>query len=253
MGMTCFVIMPIGEMIYDGITITEAEFKSHYEDLIKEALLSAEPTLEIIRADEVAIPGTITSDIITRLMHSDLVVADITYPNPNVFYELGLRHATKPGTLIVRDKSGPRIPFDISQLRCIEYENSATGLKKLSEQLKPFLEHYKRDSSRPDSQFLELAKITKYQYPYSQIEQVQEDAEIDMILSVMQSPKIFELMMRQSQGEPVDQREILMEFANNPDAAKSLLMAMKAGGKNLLGDEESSSTGKKTTRKRRKR
>lgn len=67
--------------------------------------MKARPNLEIVRADEVAFPGTMTTDIITRIMHSDYVIADVSYPNPNVFYELGLRHACRVGTIIIKDKA----------------------------------------------------------------------------------------------------------------------------------------------------
>ena len=66
-------------------------------------------------------------------MRSDFVVADVTYPNPNVFYELGVRHSCRTGTIIIRDRNGPSIPFDIAHLRHIEYENNPSGLKILAE------------------------------------------------------------------------------------------------------------------------
>ena len=90
---TCFVVMPIGDQDVGNIKVAASELKAKYDDLIKEAIAKANPLLEVVRADEVSGPGMITSDIITRIMHSDLVVVDVTYPNPNVFYELGLRHA----------------------------------------------------------------------------------------------------------------------------------------------------------------
>ena len=72
---TCFVIMAIGEQNIDGTVISQSELKNKYDDLIKEALLRARPNLEIVRADDVSLPGTITTDIVTRIMHSDYVVA----------------------------------------------------------------------------------------------------------------------------------------------------------------------------------
>ncbi len=78
--------MPIGDQEVEGRTVTATELKSKYDDLIKETLRRADPSLEIVRSDEIALPGTITSDILTRIMHSDYVLADVTYPNPNVFY-----------------------------------------------------------------------------------------------------------------------------------------------------------------------
>lgn len=96
MNNTCFVIMPIGTQTIGNTTITEDELKKKYDYIIKNAILKADPTLEVLRADEELNPGSISNDIFTKLMHSKYVIADITYPNPNVFYELGIRHAISP-------------------------------------------------------------------------------------------------------------------------------------------------------------
>src|SRR6202012_660503 len=104
---TCFVVMAIGEQEYNGKKVTSQELKSKYDDLIREALLKASPGINVVRADDIALPGSISSDILTHIMHADYVVADVTYPNPNVYYELGLRHASRPGTIIIRDGAGP--------------------------------------------------------------------------------------------------------------------------------------------------
>src|SRR4029077_14017953 len=116
--------------------------------------------LDVVRADDVAAPGTITSDILTRLMHSDIVVCDASFPNPNVFYELGLRHACRLGTVIIKDRNSPSVPLDIARLRHIEYDNTPSGLKKLAEDFKSFLEHFAKNPERPDNHFQELAKVT---------------------------------------------------------------------------------------------
>jgi hypothetical protein len=159
---TCFVIMPIGDQSYDRVELSAQELKKRYDDLIREALLAARPDLDITRADEVAIPGTITSDILTRVMHSDFVVADVSFPNPNVFYELGLRHACRAGTIIIRDAKAPKPPFDIAHLRHIEYQNTPSGLKELAEAFRRYFSHAAQHPNRPDNHFLELAKLTQY-------------------------------------------------------------------------------------------
>jgi len=161
----CFVIMPIGGQEFGAVKVTTADLKQRYDDLIKEAIQKADPSLEIVRADEVSFPGSITSDVITRIMHSDIVVADVTYPNPNVFYELGLRHACRVGTVIIRDKKGPRIPFDILHLRHIEYENTPSGLKALAEDLKKHFEYLEKNPEHPDNQFQELAQLSVTSFP----------------------------------------------------------------------------------------
>ncbi|GAA1306351.1 hypothetical protein GCM10009610_18710 [Pseudonocardia xinjiangensis] len=62
--------------------------------------------------------GTITSQIIDGLLQSDLVIADLTDHNPNVFYELAIRHAVaKPFIQLIAE--GQTLPFDIQGLRTI--------------------------------------------------------------------------------------------------------------------------------------
>ncbi|WP_425147702.1 hypothetical protein [Deinococcus sp.] len=184
---TCFVIMAIGDQSDSGRVVSSTELRTKYNDLIKEAIIKAAPNMEIIRADAVAMPGSITSDVIGRIIHSDLVVADITYPNPNVFYELGLRHATKSGTIIIKDKQGPRAPFDIANLRYIEYDNTVSGLKELSESMRGFIDFTFANPEKPDNMFLEFAKFTKYKsFDFSENDQL--DSNTEMMLAVLGNP-----------------------------------------------------------------
>lgn len=230
---TCFVIMSIGDQTHDGTTVSSGELKTRYTDLIREAILKAGPNLEVTRADEVAIPGTITNDILTRIMHSDIVVADVSYPNPNVFYELGLRHASKPGTIILRDTNGPRPPFDIAHLRHIAYENTASGLKKLSEAIAQYLAHFKANPDSPDNQFLEMAKLTQFQYPdFGGDEDV--DPETAMITSLFQNPETFDLFVRKSQGEDVADADLARAMMSSPDIAIMLAKHMIDSGQSIM-------------------
>ena len=220
----CFVIMPIGDQEFGDIKVTTSDLKQRYDDLIKEAIQKADPSLEIVRADEVSFPGSITSDVITRIMHSDIVVADVTYPNPNVFYELGLRHACRVGTVIIRDKKGPRIPFDILHLRHIEYESTPSGLKALAGDLKKHFEYLEKNPEHPDNQFQELAQLTGYLFPqYGKDDVTEEDAKTEFITAAIRSPEILSLIMRKSQGETVDDSELGSEMiklmATKPELA----------------------------------
>jgi hypothetical protein len=221
--------MPIGDQKFVGGEVSAAELKRRYDDLIKEALLKAHPNLEIVRADEVALPGTITSDILTRIMHSDYVLADVTYPNPNVFYELGLRHACRIGTIIVRDKAGPQVPFDIAHLRHIEYENDPSGLKALSDRLRNYFEHVSRNPGHPDNQLQELAKLTNYPFPdYSAPEET--DPGQQALMAMLRSPDLLQLLIRQSSGEQVDQTQIFQAMISSPEIAEPLVKAMMRSG-----------------------
>jgi hypothetical protein len=88
MPKTCFVIGPIGE---PGTTIrNEADdFMKYIVSPVLGELDYGEP----IRADRLNEPGRITSQVIKLLLEADLVIADLTTNNANVYYELSLRHA----------------------------------------------------------------------------------------------------------------------------------------------------------------
>jgi len=114
---TCFYIAPIGE---DG-----SEQRKH-SDLFLGSFV--EPAMEsfglkIVRADSIDRPGVITKQIIEYIVKSRIVIVDLSYHNPNVFYELAIRHMMKlPIVQIAR--AADRIPFDINQMRTIRIDTT---------------------------------------------------------------------------------------------------------------------------------
>ncbi|HHJ4203138.1 MULTISPECIES: hypothetical protein [Aeromonas] len=245
---TCFVVMAIGEQSLDGSTISADKLRNKYDDLIKEAILRARPSLEVSRADDISLPGTITTDIITRIMHSDYVVVDVTYPNPNVFYELGLRHACRAGTIIIKDKDAPSVPFDIAHLRYIEYENTPSGLKGLAEQLANYFAHLDKDPERPDNHFLEMAKLIGYPFPdYKKAEEI--PPEMVAMQGILESPELVELMIRKQSGEEINEAELFRLMLNNPKVAQPFIKAMVKSGDISFGQDKPKSIGSKKRRK----
>lgn len=117
MKRTAFVIMPIRS---PG-TEEHRHFAAIYGDYIRPVLEAA--SFDVTRADDVARSGAITKDIVERIATADMVVADLTDLNPNVFYELGIRHALKAnGTMmIIDDDRTQNIPFDLSAYRVHKY------------------------------------------------------------------------------------------------------------------------------------
>ncbi|MFB2779615.1 hypothetical protein ACE017_10625 [Shewanella mangrovisoli] len=74
--------------------------------------------LKVVRADGIDTPGMITNQVIEYVLNAKLVVVDLSFSNPNVFYELALRHAARlPTVQIIR--KGDKTPFDISQFRTL--------------------------------------------------------------------------------------------------------------------------------------
>ena len=74
-----------------------------------------------IRADHITQPGVITTQVFTHLWDDDLVIADLTGGNPNVFYELAVRHVRRmPFVHLIL--AGEKIPFDIAPNRTIQFD-----------------------------------------------------------------------------------------------------------------------------------
>jgi len=108
----CFVIAPIGD--------PESDLRRR-SDLILHHIIRPCVTdfeLEPIRSDQISEPGLITSQIVRHLVEDKLVVADVTDKNPNVFYEMAIRHAVqKPLVQIAADRG--TLPFDVHDMRTI--------------------------------------------------------------------------------------------------------------------------------------
>jgi hypothetical protein len=109
-----FVISPIGAV---G-TETHANALLALEYIIKKAL--PEDEFEIRRADFEHAPDSITQMVVKRIIEADLIVADLTGHNPNVFYELAIAHSFKRPVVIITTEDTPA-PFDITDQRYIAY------------------------------------------------------------------------------------------------------------------------------------
>jgi tetratricopeptide (TPR) repeat protein len=96
-----------------------------YGDLIAPAVTAA--AMDVIRADQEQIGGTIHKPMFERLMLCDYAIADVTGANPNVYYELGVRHAIRPRSTVIIFAEKTALPFDIVSLRGIPYAIDANG------------------------------------------------------------------------------------------------------------------------------
>ncbi len=153
----CFVVSPIGE---EG-----SETRERADQVLKHIIsTSVEPLgYTVIRADKISEPGIITTQIIEHIVDSDLVIADLTEKNPNVFYELAVRHAIrKPLVQLIR--KGDIIPFDVAATRIIQFDlhnldSVAAAKEEISSQVKS-LESGNNDVHNPISVSLDL-KVLK--------------------------------------------------------------------------------------------
>ena len=115
MSKTCFVICPLGEHQSETRRRTESVIKHLIRPAVEPFGYNVKPPHEIDDA------GMITNHIIQMIISSDLVIADLTDRNPNVFYELAIRHASrKPLVQII--KEGESLPFDVAGMRTFRYD-----------------------------------------------------------------------------------------------------------------------------------
>jgi hypothetical protein len=132
--MKCFVIMPFGNLLSDPDRRRQLDLL--YDGLIKPAVESVripgrpEETIACHRGDKEARPGEIISHIVENLVEADISIADLSGRNPNVFYELGVRHAVNDNTILIA-QSEDDIPFDLRGQRLIIYRCDFEGSVQL--------------------------------------------------------------------------------------------------------------------------
>jgi hypothetical protein len=157
---TCFVVTPIG--------LANSEIRRATDGLINSVIrpVLKEMDFEIFVPHEMDNPGSITKQIIKLLLTSDLVIANLTGLNPNVMYELAVRHAKRLPVVLVME-FGTELPFDINNERTIFYTNDMAGSFQLKNDLENAIVEALKNS-QPDNpiysgmQSLVLQKNTEH-------------------------------------------------------------------------------------------
>jgi DNA-binding NtrC family response regulator len=116
-----FVAMPFGEE-FDPV------FEDHISKVVEAVGMKAD------RADAFSAPGAIIDDILAAITTSEIVIADCTRRNPNVFYEIGIAHTLGKPTILVTANMN-EVPFDLQHLRIIEYQYTPRAMKQFEEKL----------------------------------------------------------------------------------------------------------------------
>jgi hypothetical protein len=136
--------MPYGQrkapLDHDKPDVTvEIDFDAVWEEILQPGVPEG---LETKRADELRKPGLIDRLYSEWLFDADIVLADLTFGNPNVYYELGIRQAlSKKGTVLVACK-GTKLPFDVRNQYVINYDYfAAPTLRSFQSQLHEAIEN----------------------------------------------------------------------------------------------------------------
>jgi tetratricopeptide (TPR) repeat protein len=186
----CFVVMPFGKK-ETGVEGDEKPARVDFDILWSKAIKPAIESLNYraVRADEDR-GALIIIEMIERLMYSDLVVADMSIANANVYYEVGLRHAARTNGCVLIGADWAKPVFDIDQMRRISYPNATeriddSAAQKIIDSLTRGIPHAAESESPP-----QLIR-SRYPDPTQQQRRAQELAEtldeIETLYQEMQS------------------------------------------------------------------
>jgi hypothetical protein len=133
----CFVIMPFKEERWEV-------FKHGIEPACVQAGFQA------VRVDQLQGVFNITREIIEHIFRCDVIIAEVTDQNPNVFYEMGVAHTIGNKTIMIAQKAAD-LPFDIRNYRCIIYKQSVEGLQRLQKDLVASLQEIEKWRAKPSN------------------------------------------------------------------------------------------------------
>lgn len=171
---TCFFITPIGphasdirratDGIYRQVLVPVCE-KKGYDCRVAHGLTE---------------PGSVMDQVVRRLLNDDLVIANLTMSNPNVTYELAVRHAAKKPVICLLERGKP-LPFDLQPERVIEYVNDIEGVGELSLALSDAIDAVEAPGYQMDNPVVRAAKDFKIERSTTSV------AEGDAILQKLSS------------------------------------------------------------------
>ncbi|MBQ2987367.1 MAG: hypothetical protein IJE23_07795 [Tyzzerella sp.] len=150
---TCFIITPIGNPKSEIFRKATGVIESVIRPILKSYGFS-----EVKAAHEICEVGSISNQVINRIIDSDLVIANLTSNNPNVMYELCLRHVVAKPIIHICEK-GTDLPFDIKDNRTIFYDDDMLGASELKEELEKFVKEIEYDKTYNDNPIYNAQKM----------------------------------------------------------------------------------------------
>ncbi len=226
----CFVAMPFGSKPPPGADTPLVDFDAIYR-VMADAITSA--GLEAIRADFESGGGFIHGAMFERLLLAEYVIADLSFANPNVAYEVGVRHGASSGATILVCAQGEMLsglPFDFAPFRILSYTLGSDGTlsDEAAGQLKTDLEsrlHMARTGQLPvDNPIMQVTEFV----PAARIDHQKTDTFLHRMRYASEVGKRVSDAL-QSTEDPVAQlQSIENEILAGPDTVVQLHTALMA-------------------------
>lgn len=221
----CFVVSPVGE---EG-----SEVRINADKLYKYIIMPVceDCGFRPVRADRINNSDSITKTIIDKLISAELVIADITGHNPNVFYEIGYRNCLEKPIIHLR-KKGEQIPFDLNAIRTFEYDlTDLDNVEEIKNRLKQTIESFSFESQNDISLDEETNKqsfsqglltlLYQIQDSVNELQQQVNKRDMEMIQAIMQTS--LNNAKKEETMDVVVTKTLLPELIKNPDLMQNLM------------------------------
>lgn len=218
----CFVVSPIG----DAGTDIRKNADQLYQHIIKPVCEKCGFIAQ--RVDEFNTSESITQEILDALNDYELVIADLTGHNSNVFFEIGYRTKSQKPIIHLKRKD-EIIPFDVSAIRTFEYDltdlDMVTATKdRLEQVIKNFKYDEIKESKKSSNNFennMIVASLNDIQYKIDVLTEEIKKKENETIKTVIET---FNAQKPEPESLETEMMKILMpELIRNPNAADALL------------------------------
>jgi hypothetical protein len=228
LGKTCFIISSIGPENSEPREKADEKLEFLFKPVLKE--LGFEP----IRADGEDIPGSISRQIVERIINAEMVIADISDLNPNVFYELAIRNAVNKPVIIIKSPT-QKPPFDIQDKRAISVDMAKPKIwQTAKDQLTKQIQEAEKNPGKASESILSefTFQVTKTVKEDKESELLRRVKDIDDKINKISSPA--PTLNPPSSFPSIPQPRVFVPPSWNPSSASPIIIPLGSRSKRVV-------------------